>query len=333
MGLGSVRKTALVTGAAGFLGSHLCDRLLAEGLEVVGVDNLMTGDLSNLEAAGRDPHFHFQVGDVREPLHAYAEIVFNFACPASPVHYQSDPYATFTTSVLGTQRIVEMARSRPCTVIQASTSEVYGDPTVHPQTESYWGNVNPVGPRSCYDEGKRAAETLLSDARRRWGLDTRIVRIFNTYGPRMALSDGRVVSNFIVQALSGKSLTLYGQGTQTRSFCYVDDTIEGFMRVLMLDSLEGPVNLGNPEEFTIAELASHVRRLTGNSAPITHEPLPTDDPTQRCPNVDRLRALTGFSAQTPLSVGLARTIDDFRPRVAQLDDAGPTLPSIEPLEP
>jgi UDP-glucuronate decarboxylase len=332
MGLGSLRKTALVTGAAGFLGSHLCDRLLAEGLEVVGIDNLMTGDLSNLAAAGRDPHFHFQVGDVREPLHAYAEVVFNFACPASPVHYQSDPYATFTTSVLGTQRIVELGRSRPCTIIQASTSEVYGDPTVHPQREDYWGNVNPVGPRACYDEGKRAAETLLSDARRRWGLDTRIVRIFNTYGPRMALSDGRVVSNFIVQALSGEALTLYGEGTQTRSFCYVDDTIEGFLRVLALDSLDGPVNLGNPHELTIADLAHEVQKQTGNRAPVVHEPLPADDPTQRCPNIDRLQALTGFQPSTPLAQGLAHTIADFRARLDELpdDDDGPTMRSVHP---
>src|SRR5579871_4782889 len=208
MGLGAARRTALVTGAAGFLGSHLVDRLLAEGFEVVGVDNLMTGDLGNLLSAGRDPHFHFQLGDVREPIHVYAELVFNFACPASPVHYQSDPHATTTTSVLGALRLMEMARGRRCAIVHASTSEVYGDPTVHPQDESYWGNVNPIGERACYDEGKRCAETLLVDYRQRENVDIRIARIFNTYGPRMSFWDGRVVSNFIVQALKDKDITI-----------------------------------------------------------------------------------------------------------------------------
>src|SRR5215217_4542418 len=263
MGLGAQRRTALVTGAAGFLGSHLVDRLLAEGFEVVGIDNLMTGDLGNLSLAGRDPHFHFQMGDVREPLHAYAEIVFNLACPASPMHYQSDPYATLTSSVLGALRLVEMARGRRCTIVHTSTSEVYGDPSVHPQPESYWGNVNPIGERACYDEGKRCAETLLMDARRRWGIDTRIARIFNTYGPRMAFDDGRVVSNFIVQALKGVPLTLFGDGKQTRSFCYVDDLIEGVVRMSRLTEVNGPVNLGNPAEFTIAELARELEQVLG----------------------------------------------------------------------
>ena len=264
MGLGAQRRTALVTGAAGFLGSHLVDRLLAEGFEVVGLDNLMTGDLTNLEAAGRNPHFHFQLGDVREPMNVYAELIFNFACPASPIHYQSDAYATFTTSVFGAHRLVEMARGRNCRIVHASTSEVYGDPLEHPQTESYWGNVNPVGDRACYDEGKRGAETLLHDAARFWGMDVRIARIFNTYGPRMAFGDGRVVSNFIIQALSGNSLTIYGEGQQTRAFCYVDDLVDGIVRVGRVDTLDGPVNLGNPKEFTVRELASQVLELTGS---------------------------------------------------------------------
>jgi UDP-glucuronate decarboxylase len=315
VGLGGTRKTALVTGAAGFLGSHLTDRLLAEGLEVVGIDNLMTGDLTNLASAMRDPHFHFQVADVREPLHVYAEVVFNFASPASPVHYQSDPYATFTSNVLGAMRLVEMARGRPCTIIHASTSEVYGDPTIHPQPESYWGNVNPVGDRSCYDEGKRAAETLLNDARRAWRTDARIVRIFNTYGPRMAFNDGRVVTNFIVQALSGTPITIFGDGHQSRSFCYVDDLIEGFIRVARLPSLEGPLNLGNPEEFSMLELAQTVLELTGSKSEIERRPLPADDPKQRRPDIKLARELLGFSPKVQLKEGLRHTIDELRARM------------------
>lgn len=315
MGLGTARRTALVTGAAGFLGSHLVDRLLAEGFEVVGIDNLMTGDLANLARAGRDPHFHFQLGDVREPIHVYAELIFNFACPASPVHYQSDPYATLTTSVLGALRLIEMARGRKCTIVHASTSEVYGDPTVHPQPESYWGNVNPIGERSCYDEGKRCAETLLTDARRRWGVDARIVRIFNTYGPRMAFDDGRVVSNFIVQALRGKPLTIFGEGTQTRSFCYVDDLIDGIMAMIRPKEIDGPVNLGNPTEFTIRQLAEEVVSLVGGEASIVYMPLPADDPRQRKPDITRARTLLGFEPKVPLREGLKHTIEDFRNRL------------------
>jgi UDP-glucuronate decarboxylase len=315
VGIGSKRRPVLVTGAAGFIGSHLVDRLLAEGFDVMGIDSLMTGDLTNLSEASRDPHFHFQLGDVREPLHAYAEIVFNFACPASPVHYQRDPYATFTTSVLGAQRLVELARGGRCRIVHASTSEVYGDPTVHPQKESYWGNVNPVGPRSCYDEGKRGAETLLSDAKRCWGVDARIVRIFNTYGPRMALNDGRVVSNFISQALRGVPLTLYGEGTQTRSFCFVEDLIEGFVRVALLPEFGGPMNLGNPREFTMKELAALVLELTGSASPIEYRPLPTDDPKQRCPDTSLAREIIQFEPQIALRAGLLRTIEDFRQRL------------------
>ena len=317
MGLGASRRTALVAGAAGFVGSHLVDRLLAEGFEVVGIDNLMTGDLGNLSSAARDPHFHFQVGDVRDPVHAYAELVFNMACPASPVHYQSDPYATLTTSVLGTLRLIEMARGRRCTVVHASTSEVYGDPTVHPQPESYWGNVNPIGERACYDEGKRCAETLLTDARRRWNVDARIVRIFNTYGPRMAFDDGRVVSNFIVQALRGKPLTIFGEGKQTRSFCFVDDLVDGLIAASRPEKLEGPVNLGNPGEFTITELAHLVVELVGGSLSVEKAPLPADDPKQRRPDIRRAVELLGFTPKVALRAGLTRTIADFRARLEE----------------
>lgn len=305
----------MVTGAAGFLGSHLCDRLLAEGYEVVGLDNLMTGDLTNLAVAMRDARFHFQVGDVREPLQGYAQVVFNLASPASPVHYQSDPHATFTSSVLGALRLIELARHRTCTVVHASTSEVYGDPDVHPQPESYWGHVNPIGPRACYDEGKRAAETLLADARRNAGMDARVVRIFNTYGPRMALNDGRVVTNFISQALRGQPLTVYGEGRQTRSFCYVSDLIEGLLRVARRDPLDGPVNLGNPKEFTISELAEQVTALVGSSAGIHHAPLPQDDPRQRCPDITLARTRLGFEPAVALAEGLNHTVADLRARL------------------
>jgi UDP-glucuronate decarboxylase len=315
MGLGAARRTALVTGAAGFLGSHLVDRLLAEGFEVVGVDNLMTGDLANLSKAGRDPHFHFQMGDVREPIHVYAQYVFNLACPASPVHYQSDPYATLTTSVMGAQRLVEMARGRTCMIVHASTSEVYGDPLVHPQPESYWGNVNPIGERACYDEGKRCAETLLMDARRRWSVDTRIVRIFNTYGPRMAFDDGRVVSNFIVQALQGKPLTIFGDGSQTRSFCYVDDLIDGFVRMIRPKTIDGPINIGNPGEFTIRQLADEVAAIVGGRSSVVVAPLPADDPKQRKPDITRAREILGFEPKVPLSEGLKTTAESFRVRL------------------
>ena len=314
MGLGASRKTALVTGAAGFLGSHLVDRLLAEGFEVVGIDNLMTGDLANLTSAGRDPHFHFQASDVREPMQVYAELIFNFACPASPVHYQRDPYATFTTSVLGALRLIDMARGRSCRIVHASTSEVYGDPTMHPQQEEYWGNVNPIGLRSCYDEGKRVAETLMMDYHRQSGVDTRIVRIFNTYGERMLENDGRVVSNFIVQALRGKPLTIYGDGSQTRSFCYVSDLVEGFIRLMNAegDDVHMPVNIGNPGEFTMNELAAEVGTATGRHVEIEYLPLPQDDPKQRKPNIDRAKSLLGWEPTVPLRDGLAKTVEYFR---------------------
>ncbi len=327
MGLGTTRRTVLVTGAAGFIGSHLVDRLLDESFEVVGVDSLMTGDLINLARAGRDPHFHFQLGDVREPLHVYAEYVFNLACPASPIHYQHDPYATLTTSVLGALGLVQMARGRRCTIVHASTSEVYGDPLVHPQPETYWGNVNPIGDRACYDEGKRCAETLLTDARRRWGVDCRIVRIFNTYGPRMAVDDGRVVSNFIAQALRGQPLTVCGDGKQTRSFCYVDDLVDGVLAMARLPEVDRPVNLGNPVEFTIAQLAREVIALTGGRVATVSAPLPADDPRQRRPDITRARELLGFCPKVDLRSGLGLTIDDFRERLLEPARAGVRRPS------
>lgn len=315
MALGSGRRTVLVTGAAGFIGSHLVDRLLAEGNEVVGLDNLMTGDLGNLQAAARDSHFYLEIGDVREPITAYAELIFNLACPASPVHYQHDPYMTLTTSVFGAARLVEYARTRKCRIVHASTSEVYGDPFEHPQTESYFGNVNPIGERACYDEGKRAAEALFADARRA-GADARVVRIFNTYGPRMTFNDGRVVSNFLYQALAGKPITIYGDGKQTRSFCFVDDLVEGLVRASRVDTFDSPVNLGNPHESTIHELAMAVMRAAASNVPLEVRPLPSDDPQRRCPDISKARRLFGFEPHTSLAVGLAATCADFARRLS-----------------
>jgi UDP-glucuronate decarboxylase len=315
MGLGSTRRTVLVTGAAGFIGSHLVDRLLAEGFEIVGLDNLMTGDLSNLEQAGRDPRFHLEIGDVRETLHVYAEIIFNLACPASPVHYQSDPYATLTSSVLGAIRLVEHARSRRCRIVHASTSEVYGDPLVHPQTEDYVGNVNPIGERACYDEGKRVAETLLMDARRIHRVDARILRIFNTYGPRMAFGDGRVVSNFLVQALERKPITIYGDGEQTRSFCYVSDLIDGLVAAARADALDSPVNLGNPAEHTMLDLAEIAMRAASQRVEIVRRPLPADDPRRRCPDISKAKRLLGFEPKVSLEAGMDATCKSFRARL------------------
>jgi UDP-glucuronate decarboxylase len=313
--LGAARRTVLVTGAAGFIGSHLVDRLLASGFEVIGLDNLMTGNLANLQRAARDPHFHLEIGDVRETLHVYAQTIFNLACPASPVHYQSDPHATFTTSVLGAMRVVEHARSRKCRIIHASTSEVYGDPLEHPQKEEYSGNVNPIGPRACYDEGKRAAETMLMDARRLKEADIRIVRIFNTYGPRMALNDGRVVSTFIDQCLQGKPITVFGDGNQTRSFCYVSDLVEGLISAARVEDLDGPVNIGNPEECKLLDLAALVMDLCGRRVDVVHRPLPQDDPRRRCPDITRARRLLGFEPEVSLRDGLLSTIPDFRNRL------------------
>ncbi len=315
MGLGSTRRTVLVTGAAGFLGSHLVDRLLAEGFEVVGLDNLMTGNLGNLESAGRDPHFHLEIGDVREPIKVYAELIFNFACPASPVHYQSDPYATLTSSVLGALRIVELARHRRYRIVHASTSEVYGDPLEHPQREEYWGNVNPIGERACYDEGKRAAETIFRDAIRMHGADVRMLRIFNTYGPRMAFDDGRVVSNFIVQAIRGRPITIYGTGEQSRSFCFVSDMIDGIFRSAVVEEFESPINLGNPDEYTMLQLAEAVMHVTGNQVELVKKPLPVDDPRRRCPDISKARRVLGFEPKVPLAEGILLTYANFDERL------------------
>jgi UDP-glucuronate decarboxylase len=318
MGLGSTRKTVLITGAAGFLGSHLADRLLAEGFEVVGLDNLMTGDLSNLRNAARDPHFHLEIGDVRETLHVYAERIYNLACPASPVHYQSDPYATLTTSALGAIRLAEHTRLRKVRIIHASTSEVYGDPLEHPQKETYWGHVNPIGERACYDEGKRVAETVLMDARRAHRADIRMMRIFNTYGPRMALNDGRVVSNFILQAIGNEPITIYGDGSQSRSFCYVSDLIEGIVRLGEADvsKLEFPiVNLGNPREMSMHELAEAVMKVHGKKVEIVKKPLPADDPKRRCPDITLAKQLLDFDPKVSVEEGIAATYADFKERV------------------
>lgn len=318
MGLGSLRRTVLVTGAAGFIGSHLVDRLLADGFEVVGLDNLMTGNLGNLEAAGRDPRFHLEIGDVRETLHVYAEVIFNLACPASPLHYQSDPHATVTASIFGALRLVEHARGRKCRIVHASTSEVYGDPEVHPQAESYRGNVNPIGERACYDEGKRVAETLLSDARRLHGVDARIVRIFNTYGPRMAFGDGRVVSNFLVQALEGTPITIYGTGEQTRSFCYVSDLVEALVRTARAETFDSPMNIGNPNEISMLGLAEATMKVVGSRVELIRGPAAVDDPQRRCPDIAKAKRLLGWEPKVALIDGLTETCAEFRARLASI---------------
>jgi UDP-glucuronate decarboxylase len=322
MGLGAARQTVLVTGAAGFLGSHLCDRLLGDGHEVIGLDNLVTGTLDNLADAMKSPRFHFEIGDVRDSIAVFAQQIFNFACPASPVHYQADPHFTLTTSVMGAQRVIDAARGRKCTIVHASTSEIYGDPLVHPQPESYWGHVNPIGDRACYDEGKRCAETLLFDARRRWGVDARVVRIFNTYGPRMAIDDGRVVSNFVAQALEKKPLTIYGTGDQTRSFCYVSDLVDGIVSMTRPAVLDGPVNIGNPDEFTIRQLGEMVTELLGWGE-VVYKPLPNDDPKQRQPDITRAKSVLGFEPKVKLRQGLKSLIEDFRPRLDQRANRAP----------
>jgi UDP-glucuronate decarboxylase len=307
------RKRILVTGGAGFLGSHLCDRLIQDGHEVLCVDNFFTGDKSNIEHLANEPRFELLRHDVTFPLFVEVDEIYNLACPASPIHYQHDPVQTTKTSVHGAINMLGLAKRLNAKILQASTSEVYGDPTVHPQTEDYWGHVNPIGPRSCYDEGKRCAETLFFDYHRQVGLQIKVARIFNTYGPRMHVADGRVVSNFIVQAVRGESITLYGDGKQTRSFCYVDDLIAGLVRMMdSADDVTGPINLGNPAEFSMAELAQLVIAQTGTRSGLTYAPLPADDPRQRQPDIGRARELLGWQPHIALEEGLKRTIDYFQ---------------------
>jgi UDP-glucuronate decarboxylase len=307
------RKRILVTGGAGFLGSHLIDRLLEKGHEVLCVDNLFTGTKRNLEHHHAQPRFEFVRHDVTFPLYLEADEIYNLACPASPIHYQHDPVQTTKTSVHGAINMLGLAKRLKCRILQASTSEVYGDPAVHPQTEDYWGNVNPIGPRSCYDEGKRCAETLFFDYHRQHSLEIKVARIFNTYGPRMHPGDGRVVSNFIVQALKGEPITLYGDGNQTRSFCYVDDLIDGLIRLMESPAdVTGPINLGNPVEFTMRELAELVLSETGSSSSIVNQPLPQDDPRQRKPNIALAQEKLAWSPKVPLQEGLKSTIAYFQ---------------------
>ena len=301
----------LVTGGAGFLGSHLCERLLNDGHEVICLDNYFTGRMANVAHLRDNRCFELIRHDVTEPILLEVDRIFNLACPASPIHYQFNPVKTIKTSVMGAINMLGMAKRVKARILQASTSEVYGDPAVHPQTEDYWGNVNPIGIRSCYDEGKRVAETLFMDYHRQNNVDIRIVRIFNTYGPRMLMNDGRVVSNFIVQALKGEDLTIYGDGSQTRSFCYVDDLIEGFVRMMDQDKIIGPVNIGNPGEFTMLELAKEVLDLTGSKSKIVYKPLPGDDPKMRRPNIDLAKSALGWEPTIPLRQGLEKTIVYF----------------------
>jgi UDP-glucuronate decarboxylase len=302
----------LVTGGAGFLGSHLCERLLRAGAGVLCLDNFFTGTRSNVESLLDDRRFELLRHDVTFPLYVEVDQIFNLACPASPVHYQHDPVQTTKTSVHGAINMLGLAKRLRAKILQASTSEVYGDPAIHPQVESYWGNVNPIGPRSCYDEGKRCAETLFFDYRRQHNLRVKVARIFNTYGPRMHPNDGRVVSNFIIQALLGRDITVFGDGLQTRSFCYVEDMIDGLMRLMdTADEVTGPINIGNPQEFAILELATAVIELTGSRSRIVHRPLPQDDPRQRSPNIAQAQQVLGWKPQTNLKEGLKRTIAYF----------------------
>jgi len=311
-------KTILVTGGGGFLGSHLCDRLLKDGNDVICLDNFFTGRKDNIRHLLDHPRFELIRHDVSYPISLEVDAIFNLACPASPIHYQHDPVQTTKTSVMGAINVLELAKRLKAPVFQASTSEVYGDPTVHPQPEEYWGNVNTIGPRSCYDEGKRCAETLFFDYFREYDVSIKVVRIFNTYGPRMNPEDGRVVSNFIVQALRGEDITIYGEGLQTRSFCYVDDLIEGFIR--LMDSpkeVTGPINIGNPGEFTMIELAEKVIELTGSKSKIIHMPLPKDDPQQRQPDITKAKNTLGWEPTINLEAGLKKTIAYFKTEIAK----------------
>jgi UDP-glucuronate decarboxylase len=306
------RKRVLVTGGAGFLGSHLCERLLADGHDVLCVDNYFTGRKENIAHLKDNPHFEAMRHDITFPLYVEVDQIYNLACPASPVHYQYDPVQTTKTSVVGTTNMLGLAKRVGATILQASTSEVYGDPAIHPQSEDYRGNVNPLGPRACYDEGKRCAETLFFDYWRQHRVKIKVVRIFNTYGPRMHPNDGRVVSNFIVQALRGEDITVFGNGSQTRAFCYVDDMIEGCVRMMNCeDALTGPINLGNPHEISVHELAEQVVALTGSRSKLVTRPLPQDDPTQRCPDISRARTVLDWEPRVPLEEGLRKTVAYF----------------------
>jgi len=312
-----VSSRVLITGGAGFIGSHLSERLLDEGHEVICVDNFFTGSRRNVEHLFPNPRFEVIRHDVTFPLYLEVDQIYNLACPASPVHYQHDPVQTTKTSVMGAINMLGLAKRLRVPILQASTSEVYGDPAVHPQVEEYWGNVNPIGPRSCYDEGKRAAETLFFDYRRQHDLDIKVIRIFNTYGPRMHPNDGRVVSNFIVQALRGEPITIYGDGSQTRSFCFVDDLVDGMVRLMNTGhDVTGPINVGNPGEFTMLELAQTVLEITGSSSGIEHRPLPQDDPKQRQPDITLARRELGWEPTVELRRGLTQTVDYFRGVVA-----------------
>jgi UDP-glucuronate decarboxylase len=303
----------MITGGAGFVGSHLCDRLLKEGHDILCIDNFFTGSKSNVSHLFGNPHFELMRHDVTFPLYVEVDQIYNLACPASPVHYQYDPVQTTKTSVHGAINMLGLAKRLKARIFQASTSEVYGDPEVHPQPESYWGRVNPIGPRSCYDEGKRCAETLFFDYHRQHNLDIKVVRIFNTYGPRMHPNDGRVVSNFIVQALKGEDITIYGSGQQTRSFCYVDDMVEGFVRMMATErGFTGPVNLGNPGEFTILELAEKVLMLVGSKSKLVFMPLPVDDPKQRQPDIMLAKSMLDWTPKVNLEDGLKETVNYFR---------------------
>jgi len=308
-----LRKRVLVAGGAGFLGSHLCERLLEQGCDVLCVDNFFTGTKDNIAHLLANPQFELMRHDITFPLYVEVDEIYNLACPASPIHYQHDPVQTTKASVIGAINLLGLAKRVGAKILQASTSEVYGDPEVHPQSEDYRGNVNPIGPRACYDEGKRCAETLFFDYHRQHGVEIRVARIFNTYGPRMHPNDGRVVSNFIMQALNGKSITVYGDGRQTRSFCYVDDLIEGFLRFMAAPSgVTGPMNLGNPTEFTILELTEAVLAKVGSDSKLEFRDLPADDPTRRRPNIEQARRVLGWEPETPLSRGLDRTVAYFR---------------------
>lgn len=306
------RKRILVSGGAGFIGSHLCEKLLKEGNEVLCLDNFFTGDKSNVVHLLNDPYFELIRHDVTEPFLAEVDQIYNLACPASPVHYQYNAIKTIKTSVMGAIHMLGLAKRVHARILQASTSEIYGNPTIHPQEESYWGNVNPIGIRSCYDEGKRCAETLFMDYHRQHRVDIKIVRIFNTYGPRMHPQDGRVVSNFIVQALRGEDITIYGDGTQTRSFQYVDDLIDGMVKMMESEDFIGPVNIGNPHEFTMLQLAEKVIELTDSKSNIKFMPLPLDDPKQRQPNIELAKQELGWTPKVQLEEGLRNTIDYFR---------------------